>query len=195
MTHDGRLVLASSSPYRRELFKRLGMAFDARNPEIDESPMPGEEPRALARRLARQKASAVAETEREALVVGSDQVAVLGERLLGKPGTVENARAQLRQARGQLVKFITGLCVVQYTSGFQQDDVVEFGVQFRNYSDAEINRYVETDRPLDCAGSFRSEGLGIALVERMIGDDPTALVGLPLIRLSDMLRAAGWEIP
>ncbi len=181
------LVLASSSPYRRALLQRLGVAFRTARPEVDETPLPGEPPAALARRLA--------ERFPEALIIGSDQCAVTDEsRILGKPGDFEHAYAQLRALSGRSVRFLTGLCLLEASTGTVQLDVVPFLVEFRHLSDAQIRRYLQRERPFDCAGSFRSEGLGIALFRRMQGDDPNALIGLPLIRLVDMLEAAGQPV-
>ncbi|HHB11729.1 MAG TPA: septum formation inhibitor Maf [Chromatiales bacterium] len=189
------LVLASSSPYRRALLQRLGVAFRTARPEVDETPLPGEPPAALVRRLAEAKARALAERFPEALIIGSDQCAVTDEsRILGKPGDFEHAYAQLRALSGRSVRFLTGLCLLEASTGTVQLDVVPFLVEFRHLSDAQIRRYLQRERPFDCAGSFRSEGLGIALFRRMQGDDPNALIGLPLIRLVDMLEAAGQPV-
>lgn len=187
---DGRrLVLASSSPFRRELLARLGLPFTTHAPAIDEAPLPGEAGIDLARRLAALKARAVATREDNALVIGSDQVALREGTLLGKPGTAAQAVEQLLAAAGKAVRFYTGLCLLDVASGREQLDVVEYAVHFRSLSRAEAERYVAREQPLNCAGSFKSEGLGIVLFERLVGDDPTSLIGLPLIRLSQMLRA------
>lgn len=196
MTDLLHLVLASSSPYRRELLQRLQLPFTCTAPEVDETPVAGEAPAALVQRLSRMKAAAIAEAcSHPALVIGSDQVACLGNTVLGKPGTPDRAREQLKTVRGQRVEFLTGICVLRTTDGMEQIDLVPVTVQFRNYTDAEIERYVAVDQPLNCAGSFRSEGLGISMVEAMQCSDPTAIIGLPLIRLCEMLRAAGLDLP
>jgi len=190
------IILASSSRYRRELLQRLGLDFRCLSPAIDETAAGGESPASLVRRLAEQKAMAIAADHQEpALVIGSDQVAVLDDEILGKPGNAESAVAQLQRMRGCRIEFLTGLCVVNTTTTGRQIDVVPFSVKFRDYSNAEITRYVAAEQPYDCAGSFRSEALGITLVESMSGSDPSALVGLPLIRLCEMLRAEGIELP
>lgn len=190
-----RLILASSSPYRRQLLERLALPFETRSPDIDETPMEGESPRALVQRLAREKARAVAAGFDDALVIGSDQVAVLQGKILGKPGSHENALAQLRRCSGRAVMFQTGLCLIDTASGVEQLECVPFEVRFRALSEPQIERYLQQEKPYDSAGSFKSEGLGIALFESMYGDDPTALVGLPLIRLTRMLDNAGVELP
>lgn len=185
------LILASSSRYRADLLTRLGIDFECRAPDVDESPLPGEAPADLVRRLAHLKAAAVAANCRAGLVIGSDQVAVSGGRILGKPGTAESACAQLALLSGRAVSFLTGLCLLDAVSGAHQLAVVPTTVHFRTLQRAEIENYVAREQPLDCAGSFKSEGLGIALFERIDGDDPTALIGLPLIELCGMLRRAG----
>ncbi len=186
-----RLILGSTSRYRRELLSRLQWPFSVVAPEVDETPLVGEAPLALATRLALAKARAVARQFPEAVVIGSDQVADLNGLPLGKPGAHERARAQLRQMSGQTVIFQTALAVVCQASGFVETDLAAVRVQFRDLSDAEIEYYLLTEQPYDCAGSAKSEGLGIALLERIDNDDPTALVGLPLIRTCRLLRAAG----
>jgi septum formation protein len=190
-----RLVLASSSPYRRQLLERLRLDFNTHSPEIDESARPGEAAPALALRLAAAKATAVAAQFPDALVIGSDQVAMAGERRLGKPGDRAAACAQLRAMRGQAVTFHTGLCLLNTALGRQQTALVPVTVTLRPLSDAEIDRYVDADQPFDCAGSARIEALGIALVEKISGDDPNALIGLPLIELCRMLRNEGIALP
>ena len=190
-----KLVLASTSAYRRELLSRFGLPFDIARPDIDESPLPGEAPRATAERLAIGKAKAVANQFEDALIIGSDQVASLGELRFGKPGTVERAVAQLRSMSGRTVIFDTALAVLNTRSGQIQVDTVPTEVRFRPLSDEEIVRYVERERPLDCAGSAKSEGLGITLLDALSGDDPNALVGLPLIALARMLRNEGLTLP
>jgi len=185
------LILGSTSRYRHELLSRLRWPFEVMAPEVDETPLAGEAPKDLATRLALAKARAVAVQFPQALVIGSDQVADLRGQPLGKPGTHERARAQLRQMSGQTVVFQTALAVVCQASGFEQVDLAPVQVQFRDLSDAEIEHYLLTEQPYDCAGSAKSEGLGIALLERIDNDDPTALIGLPLIRTCRLLRAAG----
>lgn len=189
------VVLGSTSPYRRELMQRLGLPFEVMAPGVDESPAPGETPAALAQRLALAKARAVARQRPAAVVIGSDQVADLNGEPLGKPGTHERAVEQLRRMRGQTVVFQTALAVVCLDSGFEAADLAPVRVQFRNLEDAEIERYLRAEQPYDCAGSAKSEGLGIALLDRIDSDDPTALVGLPLIRTCRLLRAAGVRLP
>lgn len=186
-----RLILGSTSKYRRELLERLRIAFETDAPRVDETPQPGEAPVALARRLALAKARDVADRHPDAVVIGSDQVADLHGQPLGKPGTHERAVAQLKAMSGQTVVFQTALAVVCRYTGFEQVDLAPVEVTFRHLTDEEIERYLRAEEPYDCAGSARSEGLGIALLERIHNDDPTALVGLPLIRTCRMIRAAG----
>ncbi|GLT21519.1 Maf-like protein [Zoogloea oryzae] len=190
-----KLVLASTSAYRRELLQRFNLPFEVARPDIDESPLPGEPPRSTAERLAIEKARAVAGNFADALIIGSDQVAAMGDIRFGKPGTVERAVAQLKQMSGQTVIFHTALALLNTTTGEAQIDVVPTEVRFRTLSDDEIVRYVEKERPLDCAGSAKSEGLGITLLDALSGDDPNALVGLPLIALARMLRHEGVALP
>jgi septum formation protein len=190
-----QLVLASTSSYRRELLERLHIPFEVARPAIDETPQPGETPSATANRLAREKAMAVADRYAEALIIGSDQVAHCGNERFDKPGTSANAVAQLQAMRGRIITFHTAICVYNSASRLAQQDNVVTEALFRSLSDEEITRYVDIERPLDCAGSAKSEGLGISLLEYMRGDDPTALVGLPLITLSRMLRAEGLLVP
>lgn len=185
------LLLASSSRYRAQLLERLGLPFSCRSPDIDESSLPGENAQALVTRLSRAKAEAVASAAGDALVIGSDQVAVCEGRILGKPGTAERARAQLASLSGRHVDFLTGLSLLDPVSGHVQTTAVPTRVRFRTLTDAEIADYVAREQPLDCAGAFKSEALGIALFEAMESEDPTALIGLPLIALCDMLREAG----
>ena len=189
------ILLASGSVYRRELLARLRLPFDYAAPEIDESPRPNESGTALASRLAQQKAQTLASRYPEHLIIGSDQVAVLDEQLIGKPGTFERAREQLRAASGRSVCFLTGLCLHNARSGRSQVDCIPFTVHFRELDDARIERYLRAEQPYDCAGSFKCETLGISLFRRTEGDDITSLVGLPLIRLVDMLEAEGIQIP
>ena len=188
------LILGSTSPYRRELLSRLRIPFSVQSPEVDETPLEGERPMQLAQRLALAKAKAVADKNPTAVVIGSDQVADLNGMSLGKPGNFERAMVQLRQMSGQTVVFQTALAVVCLDSGFEQADLASVRVQFRVLTDAEIEVYLQREKPYDCAGSAKSEGLGITLLESIANDDPTALVGLPLIRTCNLLRAAGIKI-
>ena len=188
------LILASSSPYRRELLARLGLPFETVQPEVDESRHAGESPDRLAARLAAAKAHAVGASRRDALVIGCDQVAALGNECLGKPGSHSRAVAQLRALRGQLVVFHTALALLDATNGSLQEANVPSIVRFREYDDDEIERYLARDRPYDCAGSAKIESLGIALVEGVTSDDPSALIGLPLIALVAMLTRAGVRV-
>jgi septum formation protein len=188
------LVLGSTSPYRRELLERLRIPFVVSAPGVDETPHPGEAPQALARRLALAKARAVAALHPEAVVIGSDQVADLAGQPLGKPGEHARAVEQLRQMRGQTVIFQTALAVVCLASGFEEVDLTEVRVVFRDLSDEDIEAYLQAEKPYDCAGSAKSEGLGIALLESIDNDDPTALIGLPLIRTARLLRKAGVKL-
>ena len=189
------LILGSTSRYRRELLERLQYPFTTASPDVDETPRPGEAPRDLALRLALAKAHAVAALHPEAIVIGSDQVADLNGEPLGKPLTHERAVAQLRQMRGHTMRFHTALAVVCLATGFEQSDIAEVGVRFRDLTDAEIERYLLAEKPYDCAGSAKSEGLGISLLDAIDSDDPTALIGLPLIRTCRMVRAAGLVLP
>ena len=193
-TTTRKLILGSTSPYRRELLERLRLPFSVESPGVDESPLPDEAPSALAGRLALAKARAVAGRFPQAVVIGSDQVADLDGEPLGKPGDHARAVAQLRKMRGKTVVFHTALAVVCGESGFVAQAVAPVRVRFRELSDAEIEYYLRAETPYDCAGSAKSEGLGIALLESIDSDDPTALVGLPLIRTAQMLRAAGMAL-
>ena len=188
------VVLGSTSRYRRELLERLRIPFTVSAPGVDETPLPGEAPQALARRLALAKARAVAALHPDAVVIGSDQVADLAGQALGKPGEHARAVQQLRRMRGQTVIFQTALAVVCLASGYEQVDLAEVRVVFRDLSDDEIEAYLKAEQPYDCAGSAKSEGLGIALLESIDNDDPTALIGLPLIRTARMLRQAGVKL-
>lgn len=190
-----RLVLGSTSPYRRELLQRLQWPFDVAAPAVDETPLPGEPPEALARRLALAKARAVAAIHPDALVIGSDQVADLDGQPLGKPGGHARAVAQLRAMRGRTVIFHTALAVVCQATGFEAQDLARVEVRFRALSDEEIEHYLQAEQPYDCAGSAKAEGLGISLLEAIVSDDPTALIGLPLIRTCQLLRQAGLSLP
>lgn len=184
------VVLASTSPYRRALLQRILTGFSTAAPPVDESRLDGETPGDMAARLATAKARAVAAGHPDAVVIGSDQVAELDGRLLGKPGDAARARAQLAASSGRTVRFFTAVCVIG-ADGMEHLAVDRTDVRFRTLSDREIATYVEREQPLDCAGSFKSEGLGIALFERIDSRDPTALVGLPLIALARLLRQAG----
>ena len=185
------LILGSTSPYRRELLQRLRLPFEVVRPEVDETPHAGELPVALAQRLAMEKALAVARQHPQAVVIGSDQVADLDGEPLGKPGTHERAVAQLQRMRGHTVVFQTAVAVVCIESGFAEQALAQVKVQFRLLSDAAIETYLRAEEPYDCAGSAKSEGLGIALLEQIDNQDPSALVGLPLIHTCRLLRAAG----
>jgi len=188
---DRPIVLGSTSAYRRELLSRLRLPFTVEPPHVDETPSPGEAPAEVARRLAAAKAAAVARRHPGAVVIGSDQVADLDGESLGKPGNHANAVAQLRRMSGRTVVFQTALTVMCQETGFAQHDLAPVRVRFRPLHDDEIEAYLRAEQPYDCAGSAKSEGLGIALLDAIDSDDPTALVGLPLIRTCRMLRAAG----
>ena len=190
-----RLVLASTSAYRRALLQRLGLPFEAAAPGVDETPLPGETARQTSQRLALEKARAVAVHHPDALIIGSDQVALLGNEQLGKPHTHDNAVRQLRAMRGQCVVFYTALTLLNARTGRAQTTVAENQVCFRDYSDEEIESYLRREQPYDCAGSAKSEGMGIILIARMEGSDPNALVGLPLIELVTMLKNEGVRLP
>lgn len=195
-TEHPPLVLASSSPFRRELLARLGLPFLSDSPDIDESRKDGETAEALVLRLALEKARAVAARHPGALVIGSDQVAVLADgSILGKPGNEERAMEQLQQASGSTVTFLTGLCLYNAASGQHQLCCEPFRVHFRELGRDAIRAYIKKEQPLNCAGSFKSEGLGITLFRKLEGDDPNALIGLPLIRLTDMLAGEGIALP
>lgn len=188
------LILASTSPYRRALLERLRLPFEVADPAIDESYKTGESPVVLALRLAREKALAVAPRYPGALIIGSDQVAVLDDKPLSKPGNHDNAVAQLRAMRGRRIEFLTALAVHDSGRNQSSERLVPFMVTFRNYSDEAIERYLQLEKPYDCAGSAKAEALGIALISKMEGDDPTALIGLPLIALIDLLAEHGFNV-
>ncbi len=188
------LVLASSSPYRWALLKRLGYPFLAASPGLKEVPEEGESAVRMVTRLAEAKARALASRYPGSVIIGSDQVAVLDGVALGKPGTPERAERQLRGASGRRVDFLTGLCVLDAASGAAATVCESYAVHFRTLSGTEISNYVRREQPYDCAGSFKSEGLGVALFERMEGGDPTALIGLPLIQLTRLLRQFGIDV-
>ncbi|KMZ12558.1 Maf/YceF/YhdE family protein [Candidatus Burkholderia humilis] len=190
-----RLILTSSSPYRRELLEHLRVPFDVVSPDVDETPLDGETPEQTALRLSVAKARAVAEkAPGAAIVIGSDWVATFDGKQIGKPGTHENAVAQLQAMRGRSVEFHSALCVFDSRTDHAQSTDIVTRVRFRDYSDVEIETYLRAETPYDCAGSAKSEGLGIALLDAIESDDPTALIGLPLIALTKMLRAAGFSI-
>lgn len=188
------LILASSSPYRRALLQRLGLPFSCCTPDIDETPHAGEGTPALVRRLSIAKARAIAQREPEAIVIGSDQAGEIDGEILNKPGTIERAIAQLSRASGRKASFLTGLCVLDARSGRLASAVDRCDVKFRSLSPGEIRDYIQRERPIDCAGSFKVEGLGIALFERISLRDPTALEGLPLIRLTSLLGRMGVRV-
>ncbi|MDF1781032.1 MAG: Maf family protein [Alcanivoracaceae bacterium] len=191
-----RLILASSSPYRRELLARLQLDFECDSPDIDESALTDESAEQLVQRLALEKSRAVATRQPNSLIIGSDQAAVLADgTVLGKPGTADKAVQQLMAASGNRVIFLTGLCLLNSETGKSQLCCEQYAVQFRALTEDMARRYVEKEQPLNCAGSFKSEGLGITLFEKFIGDDPNSLIGLPLIRLTRMLEEEGILLP
>ncbi|MDR2014854.1 MAG: Maf family nucleotide pyrophosphatase [Azoarcus sp.] len=190
-----RLVLASTSVYRRQLLERLGLPFKTSSPQVDETRLPFESPERLAQRLAFAKARDISLSQPDALVIGSDQAASIGMEVFGKPGTIENAVAQLQRMSGQEVLFHTAVALIDGRNGREQCETALTRVRFRPLSEPEIRRYLEREPALDCAGSAKCEGLGIALLDSLSGDDPTALIGLPLIALARMLRAVGVELP
>lgn len=189
-----KLVLASKSPYRRSLLDRLKISYSCDSPDIDESPLAGESIEDMVVRLAASKARAVAHRHPHALVIGSDQSAALNGRALSKPGNFENALAQLGQASGQRIVFQTGLCLLNTGSGREQTACVPYTVVFRELTKDKIERYLKKEQPYNCAGSFKSEGLGISLFEKFEGEDPNALIGLPLIRLIEFLENEGLDV-
>ena len=188
------LILGSTSRYRRELLQRLRVPFEVVGPDVDETPLANETPHTLAMRLALAKAKAVAAHHPQAVVIGSDQVADLNGESLGKPGTHERAVLQLQRMRGQTVVFQTAVAVVCQATQFEQAELAQIKVRFRDLSDSEIETYLRAEEPYDCAGSAKSEGLGIALLDAIDNDDPTALIGLPMIRTARLLRAAGIDL-
>jgi septum formation protein len=188
------VTLASTSPFRKELLERLGIPFVTAAPDVDETPLANETAEALVRRLSEDKARAMAASH-QGLIIGSDQVATTGNNILGKPGTYERAFEQLRNLSGKRVTFQTGLCLLNTETDETQVDVIPFIVKFRHLGNDQIERYLQQELPYNCAGSFKSEGLGITLFEYMEGFDPTALIGLPLIRLTSMLAQAGIVLP
>jgi septum formation protein len=190
-----RLVLASTSPYRRQLLERFGQRFTVAAPEVEESPLPGETPIDLVNRLARAKAEVVARRNPRSIVIGSDQVAVFGREIIGKPGNPERCIEQLKAVSGQRLTFHTAVHVIQSDSGSNDSHLDITTVHFRKLSAEEIARYVARERPVNCAGGFKAEGLGITLFDRIDSQDPTALIGLPLIWLSAALRKVGLALP
>jgi septum formation protein len=189
------IILASSSIFRKELLSRLDLPFETDSPDIDESQLLGESPEDYVKRLSLEKAQAVARRHQQALIIASDQCSVVAGKINGKPGRHEIAVQQLQESSGQQVSFLTGLCVMDSETGHYQLDQVPYFVNFRDLNQTEIERYLIKEKPYNCAGSFKSEGLGITLFKRMQGDDPTALVGLPLIRLCEMLRSFEVKLP
>ncbi|MCX7130658.1 nucleoside triphosphate pyrophosphatase [Aeromonas sp.] len=190
-----QLILASTSRYRKALLEKLALPFECAAPEVDESPLPDESAEALVARLALAKASAIADQFDQGLIIGSDQVCICDGQILGKPGTVEKAVAQLMTAQGRSVTFYTGLCVLDAASGRTEQLVEPFTVHFRTLDEAALRRYVEAELPLDCAGSFKCEGMGIVLFKGLEGRDPNALIGLPLIGLVELLARHGLALP
>lgn len=195
VTPQRPLILGSTSRYRRELVERLNLPFTTAAPDVDETPAPGEAPGDLALRLALAKAHAVAALHPDAIVIGSDQVSDLNGQPMGKPLIHERAVQQLRSMRGQTVMFHTAVAVVCKATGFEQSDIAVIKTVFRDLTDDEIERYLRAEQPYDCAGSAKSEGLGISLLDAIHSDDPTALIGLPMIRTCRMVRAAGIQLP
>lgn len=189
------LVLGSTSPFRKELLKRFQLDFITDSPDIDETPLPDEKPEDYVQRLSLEKAKVVAKRHSDALIIASDQCSLLNGTIRGKPGNHENAVKQLTESSGQRVSFLTGLCLYDSSDNRYQLDLVPFHVDFRTLTATEIESYLLAEKPYSCAGSFKSEGLGVTLFKRMDGDDPTSLIGLPLIRLSEMLRDKGIQLP
>jgi len=188
------IILASSSIFRKSLLERLHLSFECHSPEIDESLLPCESASSYVCRLAEAKAQAVADKFPDAVIIGSDQCALLDDEILGKPGSHENALRQLKAAQGKTVVFHTGICVFQQTTGFCEIDDILFQVKFRQLGDTQLEHYLQIEQPYQCAGAFKSEGYGVCLFNQMQGDDPTALIGLPLIRLTRMLEKAGIKV-
>jgi len=189
------LILASSSQYRKMLLERLGMAFDCQSPDLDETALKKESPGELVARLARQKADIIGRQQPQAIVIGSDQLAVFDGRPVGKPGSHQVALEQLLSFSGRTVEFLTAVCVLSYQTGFSEQYTDRTRVCFRTLHQEEIERYLTKEKPYDCAGAFKAESLGIVLFERIINEDPTALIGLPMIRTAAMLRRAGLQLP
>ena len=193
-SHRRKVVLASASPYRKALLERLPVPFTAASPDIDESPQPGETPSQLVQRLAQAKAQALVRQFPDALIIGCDQVAVLDGEIVGKPLSRARAHQQLTRASGRRMDFLTGLCVLDSKTKTHAVVCVPYAVYFRSLTEEQIQTYLRIEQPLDCAGSFKSEGLGVALFEKMQGDDPTSLIGLPLIELTRLLRNQGLDV-
>lgn len=189
-----KIVLASTSPFRKTILEKLDIEFETASPAVDETPLPHEIPEQLVARLSETKAKSIAETHPDSLIIGSDQIAVINGQIIGKPGTHENAVKQLKRASGKRITFLTGLCVYNTKSHRSQVDVVPFNVVFRTLTNQQIENYLQKEQPYNCAGSFKSEALGIALFERLEGDDPNTLMGLPLIRLIRMLESEGYPV-
>jgi len=190
-----KLILGSTSPFRKALLQRLRIDFTTDSPDIDETPKVGEPPEDYVTRLSLEKARAVANNHPDALIIGSDQCSILNQQIRGKPGNHQNAVKQLTESAGKRVSFLTGLCLYDSANNDYQLDLIPYHVDFRELTLAEIESYLSAEEPYACAGSFKSEGLGVTLFKRMQGDDPTALIGLPLIRLSEMLRKKGFKLP
>ncbi|NOZ54181.1 MAG: septum formation inhibitor Maf [Gammaproteobacteria bacterium] len=190
-----KLVLASTSPFRQTLLRKLELPFETQAPNIDETPLSDESPNELVARLSKAKANIVSKQYNDALIIGSDQVAILAGQIIGKPLNHDNAVSQLQQTSGKRVDFVTGLCLLNSRTGQTQITCVPFSVYFRNLSKTQIERYLKKDKPYNCAGSFKSEGFGISLFEKLSGDDPNALIGLPLIELIRMLHHEGVDVP
>jgi septum formation protein len=190
-----QIILGSTSPFRHMLMKKLVINFSTAAPDIDETRLTNESAEKMVRRLSVEKAKEVAKTHRNVLIIGSDQCAVLNNKIMGKPGTHEKAVKQLQASSGNVVTYLTGLCLYDSVNGEYELDCIPFYVEFRQLSTDEINRYLYRDKPYGCAGSFKSEGLGITLFKKMQGDDPSSLIGLPLIRLCKMLRKKGVSLP
>ena len=188
------LILGSSSPFRAEILGKLNLPFSTASPDIDETPYEGESPIALVERLSRQKAMAIAESHPDALIIGSDQVAVIGNQILGKPRDHQTARQQLAMSSGKTVRFLTGLALYNAQDGKMQSLVAPFDVTFRMLNEDDIEHYLLAEQPYNCSGSFKSEGLGICLFERLNGDDPNTLIGLPLIQLTKLLKNVGIDV-
>ena len=189
-----KIILASSSPFRRQLLDRLQLDYECQVPDVDETINPGEDASAYVCRLAEMKARQVAQEHPEAVVIGSDQCALLDTRILGKPGSHENALLQLRETQGKTVVFHTGVCVVRLSTGFSAIEDVPFEVDFRVLSERQLEHYLRVEQPYQCAGSFKAEGYGSCLFNKLRGDDPSALIGLPLLSLITMLESAGVEV-
>lgn len=191
---QSKIILASSSPYRKQLLDRLHLDYECHSPNIDESIIQGEQARDYVCRLAQAKAQSIAERYPQAVVIGSDQCALLDDEILGKPGSHARALEQLRRAQGKTLVFHTGVCVLNLARRYCAVDDVPFEVEFRNLSDKQLEHYLEVEQPYDCAGSFKAEGYGACLFSALRGDDPNALIGLPLLRLTTMLEQAGIEV-